>query len=86
MLWSQGSSRVNGESSNRAAAVWGCLCKGVHRYIDFFKGIRFLGANPKHSLCFYANVFRFTRIILRYTVHLHVEEEFQNPIPGFRTN
>ena len=29
---------------------------------------------------------RFTRIILRYAVHLHVEEEFQNLIPGFRTN
>ena len=29
---------------------------------------------------------RFTQIFLRQAVHLHVEEEFQNLIPGFRTN
>ena len=49
------------------------------------RGIGGFGLAGKKSMCFHvAN--RFTRIFLRYTVHMHVEEEFQNLIPGFRTN
>ena len=49
------------------------------------RGIGGFGLAGKKSVCFHV-VFRFTRIILREAVHLHVEEEFQNLIPGFRTN
>ena len=49
------------------------------------RGIKGFGLAGKKSMCFHV-VFRFTRIILREAVHLHVEEEFQNLIPGFRTN
>ena len=49
------------------------------------RGIGGLWTGREKSMCFHvAN--RFTRIFLRYTVHMHVEEEFQNLIPGFRTN
>ena len=49
------------------------------------RGIGGFGLAGKKSMCFHV-AFRFTRIFLRYTVHMHVEEEFQNLIPGFRTN
>ena len=49
------------------------------------RGIKGFGLAGKKNMCFHV-VFRFTRIILREAVHLHVEEEFQNLIPGFRTN
>ena len=49
------------------------------------RGIAGFGLAGKKSKGFHV-VFRFTRIILREAVHLHVEEEFQNLIPGFRTN
>ena len=65
------------------------------KYIDVNDTIRFtdapdrgiggFGLAGKKSMCFHV-AFRFTRIFLRYTVHMHVEEEFQNLIPGFRTN